>query len=91
MDVDVRQQRRNDSTLGSAEFGATEPPFLHDSRFQPLVECTSQHAIAYSLVHKASEMAVIQGIEEALNIQINHPAAMHRHPLLPDRVESVVS
>jgi hypothetical protein len=36
-------------------------------------------------------MTVIQGIKETLDIQINHPPTMHRHPLCPDRTESLMS
>ena len=91
MEVDVRQQRRHDPTLRGAEDGTTNPTVLQHAGLQPLVNRAAQHAVAYPLVQKATEMSVVQGIEKALDVQVNHPAAAHQHGLLPKVLQSLVS
>ena len=88
---DVRQQRRHDPTLRGAENGTTHLPVLQHTGFQPCVNRAAQHAVAYPLVQKAAEMSVVQGIEKALDVQVNHPASAHQHGLLPEVLQGLVS
>ena len=64
---------------------------LQHSCLQPLVNRSARHAVAYPLVQKATEMSVFQDIKEPLDVQANHPASAHRHRLLPEGLQRLVS
>ena len=78
-------------TLRGAEDGPADPPVLQHTRLEPLVNRSAQHAVAYPPVQKATEMTVVQDIEKALDVQVNHPAPAHHHRLLPEMLQGLMS
>src|SRR6202000_2387599 len=57
--IDVRQERRDDSSLRCSCCRMTEGPPFHHARLQPLVKGAAYHSIAYPLVQKAPELTAI--------------------------------
>src|SRR5579871_1344060 len=77
--VDVRKQRRDDAALRGADIRGPNRPFLLRSRVEPLPEQSKQCAISYPGAEVLPQMTVVQRVEELSDIDLHHPAALHRH------------
>src|SRR5712691_9459884 len=83
VEVDVRQERRDDSSLRSSCQWMAEGSTFHHSRLQPLVKGAADHTIAHPLVQKTPELTAIQIVVETLDVSLYDPASPHRHETLP--------
>lgn len=59
MEIDVRQDRRDHTTLWGPLLRSAPLPIFENSGFQPLVDRTTEHSVSYPLVQKAPEMAMV--------------------------------
>ena len=91
MQVDVRQQRAHYSTLRGTTFRVPHHSFFHDSCSQPLSDHAPDHSVPHPLVQKAPQMVAFDLVEEALDVQVDHPASPVVHQSLPQRLKRLVS
>jgi len=57
---------------------------------QPLADQTQQDAVLHPLAKHGPELAMVEGVEEAVEVQLQHPAALHRHGPLPEILQRLV-
>ena len=62
---------------GVPESGVANAPFLHHAGVEPLAHQSNQHSIAYPLAEYLLKLGAIDGIEESLDIRLQHPTSVH--------------
>src|SRR5437763_914465 len=73
MQIDVGQQRRENTTLRTAPVAIFEPTLKYAARFQPAVDQTQYLAVRHTPSQTGHQPLVIQRIEELLDIGVSHP------------------
>ena len=63
---------------------------LQHAGLEPLADAASDDAVPYPPVQEASQMTVIHGVEETLDVHLEHPAPIHRHQSLPERIQRLM-
>lgn len=89
MEVDVTEQRGDHPALRNARLGFCQASILHDPGVQPLPYKPPQHTIAHPMTKDLLELASINGVEVALDIQVHGPIIAPA--ALPDLVQRLVS
>src|SRR5437879_3062077 len=79
--IHVCQDRTNDPTLRSPRLRVEHPTVLDDPRVQPLRDQPQQTPILHPVLEEHSQRALVQFIEERLDVRVEHVA----HPPLEDR------
>ena len=78
VEVDVRQERRDDPALRCAGLGVPNPPLLQHAGLEPLIEHPAQDAVPHPLVEHRAQVSVVHGVKEALDVGFDDPAPVHR-------------
>src|SRR5712691_101958 len=73
--VDVGEQRRDDTALGATQFRALPPAVHQHPRLQPLSQEFQYPAIRYALFHEQHQLFVVDGVEEFLDVDLHHVSA----------------
>jgi hypothetical protein len=81
--VDVAQQGTYNTALLRTRFRVPHRAILHDARVQPLPDHSSYHPVAHPSVEKGLQMFSTHRIEEALDVQIDHPTTPDGHQAFP--------
>jgi site-specific DNA recombinase len=71
------------SPLRTTLLGIVYAPLLLHSCLQPLTDHPCDHAIAYPLLDKFTDVRVLQRVEVLANVHFVHPALLHVHRRLP--------
>src|SRR6266487_1085531 len=88
--VDVRQQRRDDSTLRSAREQRHLAPVFHHPRTQPLPQQLQHTTIRDAPRHEHHQLLVVDASEIIPDVGVEHMICT-RGPELPDRLQSAQS
>src|SRR5262245_3271130 len=62
--VDVRENGRNNTTLGAPRLRIRQHSVFQDPRLQPFANQSQQHAVAYPAAKNRHQMSVSHGVEE---------------------------
>ena len=90
MQVDIRQHRRDHTSLRRAQLGLSNLPILKDPGFQPLVDRSTQNSVSHPLVEKAPQMSRHQVVEGPLDVRFQDPASLHLRESLPEHLQRLV-
>ena len=71
--VDVRQQRRQDAALGAPLVGVVKLTLPKIARLQPAVDEPQHLSVAEAPPQGGHQRLVVQGVEELLDVGVHHP------------------
>ena len=71
--VDVRRQRGNACSLGTAHLTSTVFAVLQHTRLQPFLDESYDAPVCYPVLNKPHEPSVDHGVEKSTNVDIAHP------------------
>ncbi len=74
---DVRQQRRDHTSLRSARVRVAHAPVFEHTRVEPLADEAQQHPVVHPAAKDFPQLPVVQSIEELLDIDLQDPPATH--------------
>lgn len=89
--IDVRQQGRDDSALGSSGTGADVPALFHDPGFEPAADEFEHPRVAHALLNLPQENVVPNGIEVAFDIGVDDDGLSAEGDLGADLLDRLVS
>ena len=82
--------RRGNPALWASGFRVRHRTVFHHARVEPLPDQTEHHSVAYPLLEKRSQMAMIQRVEKLPDIDLQDTAHPAPHRLLREAVQGVV-
>src|SRR5512139_2921965 len=80
MQIDVRQQRRDHRALRRADHGVRHGPFEHHPGTQPAANQPEHARITYAPLYQLHQQVVVNRVEVALEIEVNHLVVAVGHP-----------
>src|SRR3990172_6105632 len=94
--IDVGEQRTDHAALRRPYRGGLPFSFFHNSRREPLTDELKHPSVADAALHKAEQLFMVDGVEEALDVRIHPPPPqdqrgfprLHRLSRTPPRAES---
>jgi site-specific DNA recombinase len=82
--------RRDHATLRCPFFGVREVRSLEHPRVQPLADQTHQHSVTYPSTKDVQQVAMVDGVEELLDVDLKDPATTHPHRRVLQRLARLV-
>ena len=90
MEIDVRQQRRCTAALRRPFLHSRSLPLLQHARVQPFLDETYDASVRDAVLDKLHEPAVVDGIEESTDVDVEHPVHLLRQQSRVERVQRVM-
>ncbi len=90
MKVDVRQKRRGTSALGRSFFRPYSFPILQHAGIQPFLDEPHDAPICYPVLDELHKPFVRKSIEEAFDVQIEHPVHFSRQQSRVERIQRLM-
>src|SRR5262249_37325682 len=73
MEIDVRQERADAAALDRTHLGLCPPPLLQHAGLEPLLYQSHDAPVRDAVLDKLHQPPVIESVEEATNVGIEHP------------------
>src|SRR5436853_6780513 len=90
MEEDVREQRRDHSSLRRAGAGIVKLPAFDHARVQSLADESQKHSISHPLAEHLLQLRVIQRVEVLPKVDLEDPSASHLDQVVLQIVERIV-
>ncbi len=90
MEIDVGQQRRCAATLRRPGLHRYPLPVLQHARVQPFLDEPHHAPVRYPVLDKLDQPTVVDGIEKATEVQIEHPVHLFRHHSVAERLQRLM-
>src|SRR6266571_2591695 len=90
VEVDVRQERRRAAPLWRAFVHSHPLPVLQHAGVQPFLDEPHHAPVRYPVLEELHQPFVVDGVEEATNVQVEHPVHLLRQQPRVERVQCVV-
>src|ERR1700688_4095037 len=90
MKIDVRQQRRSTAALRRTLLRSSSLPILQHARVQPLLDEPHDASVRDAVFDELHQPLVQNRIEEAADVQIEHPVHMLRQQPRIERIQRIM-
>src|SRR5215469_550958 len=90
VEINVREQRRNATTLRGSLFHPHSLPILQHARVQPFLDEPHHAPVRNPVLEELHQPAVVDGIKEPTDVQVEHPVHLSRQQSDIERIQRVV-